>query len=700
MDFEQQFPGNGDWNFPSPHATPSHAFASNNAFQTPKTATFPSHFQDAFTTPQMPSYPTPQQLQHSSMTPVQRPQSSSETLRSNFYAIQTSGVQAVPMLQHISYAPQATRPGSGIAYQPSPIQPVMQQHMIASSQQMQTPPPTRGTPGRKVLQPATIAFGTPSTIASRRFATPQHELQAQAPPQGPYAPMQYPQLQFSPDLYQFNNLGPASAPVMPQTQLFWEQTRSPMSGMPPPAPLDDPFAPIMQQSVTWSTASPAMSQGPIMSFETPAMASFPVRLPHHRAASATSPPAAFVNNAMPVAASAASLDPSLIYSSPVRPISRSASRTSRLRPEKLPTKRKDSAQKDSASPTESGTAMTGPSLRRSNTLGNPRPGTAQSAMSISDSLSRSDSMHHITRTASPLKRAGRTPLRAITEHKPTQRPSVILTVDENGIARTETRRADPSPTKSIRERYPGLFDSDTSDDDDNESDTSEQQPPSRSTSFNFARNEERRAKAARLDPPVENLEGLSIPRSSSALSVKGVTPSRAAVAAAAQLRRKGSLRRTSRQTAGKRNNGMTSSTGSLIDSCPMDMSMESNNPEYTSTGADFQAVPLTWPPSGSLLRPRDAALDAHNRRWSMMSFDQHLPPPPPHSGQTRATAPPTLIRCVCSRTEDDGSQLLQCSSCTQWLHTACVGLDSFRVPSPPLKGFVCFLCVKPAAGFR
>ncbi|KAK3678750.1 hypothetical protein LTR78_001203 [Recurvomyces mirabilis] len=700
MEFDQQFAGynlpcNGDWSFPSPGATPTAAAFGNHVFQTPKNATFPSHFQDAFSTPQMPSYATPQQPQYSRMTPVQRTQSSSETLRSNFYAGMQAGVmQPVPMPQQMNYAPQVISPGQGMAYQPSPAQPMMQ-HIIAS-QQMQTPPPTRGTPGRKVQQPTQVAFGTPSTIAARRFTTPQQQLQqAQAIPQGPYTPVQFPQIQFSPDMYQFNNFGPASAPVMPQTQLLWDQVRSPMAAIPQQASLDDPFAPSIQQSGTWSSVSPAMSQGPIMSFETPAMTSFPVQPPHPRPASAASLPGGFVNNAMTVATSAASLDPSLIYSSPVRPISRSASRTSKVRPDKPVNKRKDSAleskaQKDSVSPADSGPSISGPGLRRSNTVGNPRSGTAQSAISMAESLSRSESMQQIPRTASPLKRIGRTPLRAISEHKPVHRPSVILTVDENGIARTETRRPEPSPTKSIRERYPGLFDSDTSDDEDEDESVTSEQPPSRSASFNFARSEERRAKAARLDPPVENLEGLSIPRTNSALSVKGVTPSRAAVAAAAQLRRKGSLRRTSRSTAGRRN--ISSSTGSLIDSCSMDMSVESGH-DSTAAGAEVHAAQSIWSPPGSMLRPREATLDAHNRRWSMMSFDQQVPQQQPLP-RTRA-AP--LIRCLCGRTEDDGSPLLQCSSCTQWLHPTCTGLDPYQPP----RRFTCFLCTKPvAAGFR
>lgn len=74
----------------------------------------------------------------------------------------------------------------------------------------------------KKMQSQEVAFGTPSTIASRRSMTPQQVYSSSHnAPATQHAPMQYPQLQFSPDVYQFGNLGPASAPVFPQTQLLW-----------------------------------------------------------------------------------------------------------------------------------------------------------------------------------------------------------------------------------------------------------------------------------------------------------------------------------------------------------------------------------------------------------------------------------------------------------------------------------------------
>ncbi|KAK5703736.1 hypothetical protein LTR97_002749 [Elasticomyces elasticus] len=681
MEFDQAFAGNGDWNFPSPGATPTNP-TFGSVLHTPKTAAFPSHFQDAFNTPQMPGYSTPQQPQYNSITPVQRPQNSSETLRSNYYAsMQANSTHAISMPFQAGYTAPVLSPGFQHSFQMSPAP-----HMTFNSSQMQTPPPTRGMSVKKIQQPTDIAFGTPSTIASRRFATPQQAAQSNAMAVGEQTAMPLTQLQFSPDMYQFTNpnLGPASAPVMPQTQLLWDQMGGPATGVPHQHSLDDPFAPGMQQNMAWPAPLPLSGPVQAMSFDTPAMASFPVQPPHPRPMSAANMHTGFTHST-PMASTSASLDPSLIYSSPIRPIVRPTSRASKG---KTPAKRKDSAMTDksqsaSISPVISEPAVNGPVLRRSNTTGIARPSTAQSTANLLETMNRSSSFTQVPRTASPLKRVGRAPLGSISEHKPRHRASVILTVDENGIARTETRPAEDSPTRSIRERYPGLFDSDSSDDDD-ESETSEQ-PPSRNASFTFVKGEERRAKAARLDPPVEGLEGLSIPRSSSRASNKSVTPSRAAIAAAAQLRRQGSVKRPTR-TPSARRNPMSSSTGSLIDSCPMDMSSDH---QQADVGAHMSNGHSDWAPLPRQGRSA-TALDAHNRRWSMMSFEQQPMQPPQYAMQQQMRAAP-LIRCLCGVTEDRQSPLVQCSSCTQWLHAMCIGMGGRQLP----RNYICFLCTKP-----
>lgn len=704
-----------DWHFPSPTATPTHGSFGSNVFQTPKASSFPTHFQDAFTTPQMPGYSTPQQPQYSSMTPLQRTQTSSDTLRSNYYAnIQAggsqSGVQSMPLAQMDTNSSMVS-PTYGEMHTTS-----MQLPMNTSfgSMQMQTPPPTRGTSTKRPQQAHEIAFGTPSTIASRRFMTPQHS--AMPMHNGwveQQTPLQFPQLQFSPEMYQFANLGPASAPVIPHSRILWDQAGSPIQALPQPT-LDDPFAPATSTSMSWPNAESQQNGSQSVAFDTPAMNSFPVQAPHPRGF-----PTRRMTDNFTVStgneATSSGVDPSLLYSVPARAVLRSNGRSNNAHPpHSEEQKKKDTAiqahhRSGTVSSTDTVTNRSTANLQRSKTTVSGRPKSALMALGGAESLSRENSVNQLPRTASPVKRIGRPPPGSVSEGRPRQRASVILTVDENGIARTETKRLDDSPTRSIRERYPGLFDSDSSDAESNAS----EHIPSRPPSFIFDKRDERRSKAARLDPPVENLEGLSIPRSGSSASMKkGLPPSRAVVAATAQLRRQGSLRRST-PSRNSRRNLASSSTTSLIDTCPMDVPVEppqttndaqraenatsraqDGRPSWASHTEDFDIIPSS----------AKSALEIHNRRWSMMSFEQQqqrpslISPPQQHYYHPVFSSPtmPThqtrqlQIRCQCGWSDDRGLSLVQCQSCTQYCHAVCVGLDG---QSPPT--FTCFLCTKP-----
>lgn len=691
-----------DWNFPSPTVTPTSGSFNQTHFHTPKTATLPSQFfQDAFSTPQMPGYATPRQQDFPSVTPMQRAQqqqhTSSDVLRSNYYAnVQASGLvpgQVMPPPpSQAGYQAPVVSPIYGYS-QALPAQPG--QTMAFDSSHMQTPPPTRGTSVRKSAPSQPIAFGTPSTIASRRFLTPEQQLNnAQQQAHGVQNhPMQFPQLQFSSDVYQFGNFGPASAPVYPQTQLLWENTASPMMYN-QQAMLDDPFAPTTTDAMGWPAAPVQQNNMQSIAFNTPVMSSFPVQPPVQRPASAA--PVANNQTPQPPPVSAAtSVNPSLVYSSPMRPVVQSVPRQSKSRntTTRPAAPRKDSANADHQR-TETATSadaiitpVSKNELRRSNTTGTSRPSTSHT-IGGGESFARSRAVLQPPRTASPLKRVGQASLGSISETKHARpRASVILTIDENGRARTQTTRTeDDSPEKAMRERYPGLFDSDSSDDESEE----EEQTPSRSASFSFAKGEERKSKAAKLDPPVENLEGLSLPRSSSAASMK-VTPSRAAIAAAAQLRRGGSLRKQTPSRNGQRR--VASNAASFIDTAPMDVPADRRQSMINAEDTDSR---MDW--AGN-------TLNEHNRRWSMMSMEQQSSVSPTHppsdlSYPSQRTRQPVqqrrMVRCICGTSSDGGQTLIQCHSCTQWVHTSCVGLDPTALPS----NFTCFLCTKPAASLN
>jgi len=496
-------------------------------------------------------------------------------------------------------------------------------------------------------------------------------------------------------------MGPATAPVRTQTRNFWEAQASPSLGQ--PIMLDDPFGLNTPQPghLTW-TPNPAMpmQNTQTVSFDTPAMDSFPVQQPHPRSVSAAPTTLASVPAVQPsYPVTSASVDPSLLYSSPMRPmpIVRTNSRTNKSRPsmEQVDIKRRDSAATVASSTTTVSSAgpsisRPGSALRRSNTTGTARPRSSNSNIIPMEALSRSNSITQVPRTASPLKRVGKAPLDPISEgaRPRLQRASVMLTIDENGRARTILKNPETaSPTKAMQERYPGLFDSDSSED---ESDGSEE-PASRNASFSFTKGEERRTKAARLDAPLENLEGLTLPRSHSSASLR-VTPSRAAVAAAAQLKRYGSLKKPGVSRARKPLTKSTSAS-SMIDTCPMDFG------DQSSVGVE--STPSLSPPDDSRTRGAppaffktfsrpQTAFDAHNRRWSMLSVDQQqaqqAPPAPAHRHQQ------IRIRCPCGSTSHGGEPLVQCKSCTQYQHPLCVGVDmSFGIP----PSYTCFLCTRP-----
>ena len=445
-----------------------------------------------------------------------------------------------------------------------------------------------------------------------------------------------------------------------------------------------------------------------MSFETPGMDSFAVQQAHPRPTSAVPTMQRNVPHMQPsYPQTSASVDPSLLYSSPAQPSLRPSSRGMKPRPTM---EEVDSKRRDSAAPTlSSSTTPTGrQTLRRCNTTGATRPRSSASSTASTESLS---GMAQAARSGSPLKRVGVTPLDSISEAmKPrVQRPSVVLTIDENGLARA-VPQAPTSPTKSVRERYPGLFDSDSSDGESNPS----LGPASRNASFTFTDGEERRPKAARLDTPVENLEGLSLPRTNSTASLK-VAPSRAAIAAAAQLKRQGSMRKMGslrvRQPLQR-----ASSYNSMIDTCPMDLGDQSTNggnsvsPDgtqtfnFTTTSANFGNGDLS-----------QSAVSDQTIDWDMYSMSQpqsqpqqqvyqaqpqqhqhhpQQPQPQPQPPQQQQQQPQqdVRIRCPCGDNQYHGQALVQCKSCTQYQHPTCVNINP-AFGQPP--SYCCFLCQRP-----
>lgn len=466
-------------------------------------------------------------------------------------------------------------------------------NQLLESFQVHTPPPTRGSSvKRRSIRTHDVVFGTPSTIATKRFQTPQKGTQDTGMGHGS---MSVPQPNFSNGGFYMADMGPTTAPLVPQHPDFaWNMPTSTHAQPPTMHALDDPFSfqpqPKPQHSPVKSRPSgprpqPSMHQrsqsalpqnmrpmdGP--QFQAPY---------HHRTTSA-------------------GVNPSLVYSSPVthrpsppkqmRPSSRASMteverrfpyehqlQESKREMDNMRSKR--SRQQQFPPRTDSLGALPNipsrPGVSRSNTIDGSRPMSLHVDTDIASMLSRSNTTASIPRKSSPLKRTNtRTSLSSISETPQPRYPrtSVFLTVDANGTARTETRVIDESPTKSVKQRsptgsvkqkYPNLWD-----DSDSESDTNSE---ANRDAFTFPNRHERSSKMARLDPSLENLEGLKLPRSNSSASLR--TPSKAAISAAAQLRRQNSARKsrpTRFNSQSGRRDTLASLNGSFVDLASMNI---------------------------------------------------------------------------------------------------------------------------------
>lgn len=347
-------------------------------------------------------------------------------------------------------------------------------------------------------------------------------------------------------------------------------------------------------------------------------------------------------------------------------------------------------------------------LRRSNTGENRRPHSMYGSI---ESLGRSNTTSGIQRRASPLKRANRNSttslasiLEASTPNAPRSRTSIVLTVDSKGRARAETRTMDLSPTKAIKSRYPNLWDDSDSDTDSDETTTSNKRH-----SFCGSKSEDRRR--AKIESTLESLEGLHLPRPGSSSSAK-VTPSKAAVSAAVQLRRQSSVKKP--YSHSRRNT--LASTGSFLDQDAMAISSD----DETANGDAGAALRKARERRDQNREQAAARAQARSRpqsqggrpttsfpprTTSLMNFSspqtfEYAPLVQPCSSQVSSPVKPTgsfadamssLTRCICNLPIAEGQLMIQCNACQLWLHTACLGIPPNNLPAT----YFCTFCMAP-----
>lgn len=404
--------------------------------------------------------------------------------------------------------------------------------------QMQTPPPTRDAHSRRgVQQSGEHDFTTPATVIQR---TPQQMPTGELFNQTPFG---FTNSLFSPELMQFPNNAPMSAPPMPQSRLFWDQSTD-GSQMDVDMSLGvDPFGPTphrVEQNFDWQAfPTPTPHQGTSHGFMSHGMSS-----PGPRAfgtgafdSSQMSRPGSFV-------ATSTGVDPSMLFSfsNPeledssfgiMPPINTHNSFSSRqpyetqardAHQEKTIARKAKSQHSRSNTNSSSGSAEASrPGLQRSNTdsgFRKSRPSSMESRASAQAAAST------IPRRSSPLKRQSGGPLMSIPE---VRRPRTRLVIDETGRARTETvlaeedeaslRETQVQSSKDVRRQYPGLWD-----DDDTESDEEDIGPTiSRNTSFTMPsiQPQRRASKHARADSGgLERSNSFKMPRPSSRTSLR------------------------------------------------------------------------------------------------------------------------------------------------------------------------------------
>ncbi|KAG9967133.1 hypothetical protein KCU61_g476, partial [Aureobasidium melanogenum] len=434
--------------------------------------------------------------------------------------------------------------------------------------QMQTPPPTRGSSTKR--RPQRLDSTTPLTSTALRqpnFDNATFDFTASQASMNSWTQLS----------------GPSSAPLSAPA---WTANQ------------DDPFS-------HWSTQSSQSSQ--------PSHASQSFRSQASAQSSAPSRPTitrSTSSNNVPYTTPTAAKNPSMAFnvdsmqprSSPVQtkfPNIPEARPVSPAKPCLAPAFPSTSGQ---------GSPVKGAGLQRSNTVGNflkPSPEIVSQAPGAASSLGRSNSICNLPRRSSPLKRIARGSLSSIAETaRPQVRTSVVLTIDANGTARTETRVIEESPSQSkkesqaIKDKYPNLWDDSDSDSDS----TCGNRWPSRHDSLAHANaGQERSAKMARLDTSSENLEMARLPRSNLTASLK--TPCKAAYAAAMQLRRQGSAKKQQRPSSVQsRRNTLSSLNSSFENLAAMDLNKDEMHVKTDAGSALRQAAAHRVSPPNQLVR--------------------------------------------------------------------------------------------------
>ncbi|ORY09804.1 hypothetical protein BCR34DRAFT_486645 [Clohesyomyces aquaticus] len=714
MSLDQHIYGSTDWHLPSPSSTPKSVNFPDSSFKTPKAEGVPQlHFLDAWSTPRVNGHYTPAQTPSFTIsTPIERPSSSYSQTRTpedpefhvNHFIPTSLPLPPVDPSRRLSSSPgpfAVNRNENRLRENPN----LQRRPVSMDMSQMQTPPPTRDATSRRGQQQrGGHEFATPATVVQR---TPgQVQTQDGLFNQTPFG---FPALQFSPDMLHFPSTGPMSAPALPHSRLFWDQPPTDGNGMDVDMPIaSDPFGPTphkIEGNLNWQTfhtpnqmnqqAFQALhgmsSPGPITSF----------------AMSSTGAPEATNSRPNSFLSTSGVVDPSMLFSfSSPGPSSsfgtippKNTSMDNRQpyetqvqesrREKEMAKKTKSQHSRTNTSSSTASAENTRPGLQRSNTDSGFRKSRPSSMESKSSGPAQG---YHIPRRSSPLKRQSGGSLMAIPEIR---RPRTRLVIDSDGRARTETvpaeddaRQRDSSreSQRDMRKQYPQLWA-----DEDSESESDEPVTLSRNTSFTLPP-QRRVSKHARQESgDLQRSNSFKMPRPASGVFDKSSFETIRPVKKADNPFRRYSMMDFPSSFGDAKENAdqqMTDSAGDALGALKKVVEGRQKRSERSSQNT----------------------LQAHNQRWAQASAEivnhnsspQGLYDPYSNSfsaspattndaGLTPSTDRSSLssesTRCICN-SADDGRPMVQCESCTKWLHMACVGLNNQNLP--PV--FVCIFC--------
>ncbi|KAE8555157.1 hypothetical protein TMatcc_005254 [Talaromyces marneffei ATCC 18224] len=605
---------------------------------------------------------------------------------------------------------------------------------VRSAATIQTPPPT-STSRRKTLDPGDGYFGTSrklSAVTETQLETPSRIIAS--------SPHLFANFQNSPDFFQFSSIDATSSPFFPQQKLFLDQDVGNLSSQ----VSGDPFAndgPFMATSAAVSQLQ-ALEVPPLPTIQGSLdLPDFSTDMNFGIGPTAPVDAALFPTpfSASPRVPVTKTEDPSLFLSSPARrfgppqtvPQPMSASkpkrqpyhhqteeakrekqrRASRTVREPLAGAFSDEEDEEDDDFTPRAAPSTRPGLARSKTT--TAISTIHNRQQSQQSFASLASTNGVKKTpskgrSSPVKSMRQSLPRANSSCVPTRSQSLILKIDKDGRAKTEVQDA----LEAASGGFTGLTDPISEMDIDGSITESETDSAefSDSPAFHSARNSFAYPSAL-TRPKVSRTGSISRPNSKSsfASTVSSSSGRRSPWAGSRPARPQSAIMSSEWANTPQRFATITNANFTRQSS-----STDSTLPDPEEDAGDAQhALRQVLKGRGRNTIGRAVCNNIMKARLSGSQTMHHLQSSPPGLGAVfdltsgDSTSPTTLTdldlatpssdrhsnpssgtRCVCKSLDNGGHLMIQCESCSHWLHTKCVGLD--RSNLPPV--YICVYC--------